>query len=105
MTRHCSNYGTTCPAGVSDDTNHNDRKMQGGMKWKWCTSTHAKPNASVWWGNIVNCLRSNLYGAMFWICSEKTVDNTRILRLVLNSAYRVKVFSASHTALLTSGLG
>jgi len=36
---------------------------------------------------IVNFLHSSLYGAMFWICDENSVDNTGTFSLLLSSAY------------------
>jgi len=35
----------------------------------------------------VNFLHSSLYGAMFWISAENSVDNTGMFSLLLSSAY------------------
>jgi len=52
----------------------------------------------LFWGRAVDCytgfdwdrvkfLHSGLYGAMFWTCTENSVDDTLTFQLLLSDAY------------------
>lgn len=53
----------------------------------------------------VDFIYSSLYSTMLWIYDENRAGNIQMFWLLMSSAYRVTLFSDSHTAPLKSKLG